>query len=119
MNFNSLKVVKRAMIKFWEMYRIVSQMSPFTLLLNLLEERKESKKMRSVFREICEISSFRLFFKRFGVFEVPAIPIGMHLKCKLFFFINGKDRDHGMDGNKKMLSSLTSSTKESEVSFTS
>ena len=47
-----------------------------------------------------------------------AIPIEMHLQCKLFF-INGKDRDHGMDGNKNMLSFLTSSTKESEVSFAS
>ena len=48
-------------------------MSPFPLLLNLLEVMvknhriTERKKMYSVFREICEISSFRLFFKRFGM----------------------------------------------------
>ena len=71
-------------------------MSPFPLLLDLLEVMVknhriiERKKMCSVFREICEISSFRLFFKRFGVFEVPAIPIGMHLQCKLFFLSTEK-----------------------------
>ena len=42
-----------------------------------------------------------------GKLTVHMIRIGMHFQWKLFF-INGKDRHHGMDGNENILSSLTS-----------
>ena len=56
------------------------------------------------FREIREISTFRLFLKKFwdaGKLAVCTIPIGIHFQCKLLF-INGNVRHRGMDGNKNI-----------------